>query len=93
MPSSGVAGATDQSHAELAEAWEVARRDVLRVLDPEAPIARAILPRHSLEDAQLHIDGAIPDRVNDDVKPCPVGSRRPGIEVLGRVHEQAAIRR
>src|SRR2546423_508388 len=45
--------------AEFAEAGDVRRGDVLRVLDAEATIPWPVLARDPLEDVELQVDGAI----------------------------------
>ena len=58
------------------------------MLDPEPPVARAVLARHPLEDVELQADRAVADRVHHHLQPGVVGALRPRVQVLGRVDEQ-----
>jgi hypothetical protein len=66
---------------------------MLCVLDPEATVARTILTFHPLEDAELEIDGAVTNRVYDDVQARFVGVGDPRVEILRRIDEQSAVAR
>src|SRR5438270_10547717 len=81
-----------RNYAKLREARDVGGGDVLRVLDPEASIARAVLALHALEDIELQIYRPIPNRVDDHVQMRLVGTGCPRVKILGRIHEQPAVR-
>ena len=76
---------------QLGEARNVGGSDVLGVLDSEPPITGTILTLHSLEDIELQVDGAVSDRVNDNVQVCLISARGPGVEVLGCVDQQPRV--
>src|SRR5687768_1444468 len=66
---------------------------MLRVLDPEAPVARTVVASDALVNIEQRRIRAIADRVHQDVQSGPVGAGNPALEVPGRVDEQAAIPR
>src|SRR5438105_10938589 len=69
-----------RNDAKLSEARDISWCDMLRVLDPKAPILFSILALYSLEDIELEIDSTVPDSVDDDVQIRFVGVGHGGIE-------------
>ena len=64
-----------------------ARREVLRVLDAEAAVARAVLARDALEDVEQRRVRPVADRVHDDLQAGLVGAGDPRVEIFGRVDQ------
>ena len=75
------------------EPRHVGGRDVLRVLDAEAAVARAVRLGDALEDIELHPDRAVADRVDDDLQPGAVGGGGPLLQILLGVDQAGRGRR
>ncbi len=80
-------------HVELRKARDVGGREMLRVFDPEAAVAAAVLVDDAIVNVEQQTVRAIADRVDHDVEPGLVGVRNPGVEILGRVDEEPAVLR
>ena len=65
------------------------RPQVLRVLDPEAPVARAVRPGDAVVDVEDQAVGPLADGVHRHLEPGGVGGADPGAQrILGR-HQHA----
>jgi len=62
---------------------------VLRVLDPEAAVARPIFSLDLVEDIELKIYRTVPNGVDYYLKPSPIRTARPPEKIFGRFDEQA----
>ena len=64
------------------------RPEVLRVLDAEAPVARAVRPGDAVEDVEQRGVGPVADRVDRDLEPgrsaAPIQARSESSGVLSR---------
>ena len=87
----GVVRLHRRDDAEPAEPRDLGEGRMLRVLDAEAPVTRAILPGHALEDVELRPDGEIADGMHHHLQPGGVGAPGPCVEVGLGVHAKAAV--
>src|SRR5581483_12262154 len=75
-----------RNDAERGESIEVLRRNVLRVLDAESAIARAVDPSHVREEIEDVRDSGVTDRVNTELESRLVRADEPGAHLVDRLH-------
>ncbi len=80
-------------HVERGEAREVVGRDVLRVLDARPPVAGAVALAEARQPIEMQADGAVADRMHDEMQSSGIGAVAPRVERVGIGHEQTAIAR
>src|ERR1700722_17854014 len=73
----GLIGLYRGDHVQLREALEVARRHMLGMLDPPAPVSRPILALDFSIEIQNGRNGGIADGVSADLQACGVGPQQP----------------
>ena len=78
--------------ADLGEAGDGRRAQVLGVLDAEPPVPRPVRRGHALVDTQEPVVGGVADGVHQDLEPRLVGRRGPRVQRVGRSHEEARSR-
>ena len=88
-----VIGLHARDHAQRAEARDVRRRDVLRVLDAEAAILRPVLLLDARVVVELDANRAVADRVHHHLQPGLVRAGRARVQALGRRDEQPGVLR
>src|SRR6266705_984341 len=80
-----------RDHAQPSEERHVLRPQVLRMLDPEPAVARAMGLRHAVVDGEDDRIGAVPNGVHGDLEARRVGAADPGAHVALAVAGQAVV--